>query len=290
MANVVDLSHPITGEAPCSFSLVDSRPKLSFEEGESQGISFITSRLNNLHSNTGTHIDFPGHLPGLGDLSFPSVGEYPVDRFIGKVLILDVSSKLAAIMPFFAESGELQIEPNDGASFLALLQKLEHLEINRSELEERLKLCGSHLDSLRGIIFYCGLSRFWRNRKFYSWEYLYFFNPFLSKDACELVVSNGLSFIGIDALQPEHPIINFGGDEHPLVLNLECREYWYNRLKKIEPFTNHQALLGNDILIYENLKIPQDIANREVEFSGVPLNLHLRGLNDNALVRPYAVL
>ena len=141
--------------------------------------------------------------------------------------------------------------------------------------------------SLKGLLLYTGLSGWWRYEKFESWEYAYFYSPFLTEDACDFLIENKLSFVGIDAFQLEHSIINFNGYELPLVLHEAARKHVAGRLTQIELFNNHFALLGKDILIYENLKIPAEIKNQMVEFSGVPLNMRLEGMNDNALVRPY---
>jgi kynurenine formamidase len=143
---------------------------------------------------------------------------------------------------------------------------------------------------LSGILVYSGVGRYWTYDTFDSWSYAYFYGPFLSREACESVVHGGLSFMGIDAFQLEHPLINFSGDALPLVLSPECREYVNTRLPELSPFPNHQRLLSNDVLIYENLDIPGALGDQTAFFSGVPLNLQLPELTDNALARPYAVL
>jgi kynurenine formamidase len=99
-----------------------------------------------------------------------------------------------------------------------------------------------------------------------------------------------LSFVGVDSFQLEDPIINFNGLELPLALNQSARQFVKERLGSIERFSNHLALLGHDILIYENLRLPPEIRNRLINFHGVPLNMRLEGMNDNALVRPYCTV
>jgi kynurenine formamidase len=283
-----DLSHAITTEESCSFSTIDRRPKIFYEEGESQGLRFISSVCDNLHSNTGTHVVAPGYVPGYRKKYSPSIGSYPIDRFIGSVLVVDCSRKLSAIDKFFDESGKIVIKPTDGKLFIDFLCSISHMEITASEIEEVAECCNCNLNSITGILFYSGLSSFWKYRKFESWEYLYFFSPYLSLEASELIIKHNFSFVGIDALQLENPISNFCGDELPLVLNDECRNYVHDKLQDFKIANNHTILLGNDILIYENLNIPLELINRIVNFSGVPLNFQIEGLNDNSLVRPYA--
>jgi kynurenine formamidase len=285
---IYDLSQAITNEDSCSFTIIDRRPSISYEEGESHGFNFITSCVSNLHSNIATHLDFPGFIPGLRKKFLPSIGEYSVDRFVGRVVVLDFSEKVEVIRHFFDETGKIKIDPKDGKSFMEFLILMSHLEISAIEIEKAMERINCDFTYIKGILIYSGLSSLWQYKKFESWEYLYFFNPYLSQDANEIIIRNNLSFIGIDALQIENPISNFGGDELPLVLNKKCRDYVYEKLRCLKTINNHTALLSNDILIYENLNIASEIVSKEVGFSGVPLNFQIEGLNDNALVRPYA--
>ena len=75
MKTIIDISHPIRSSDPCSFGTSENIPEISYEEGESHGTFFITSRIDNLHSNTCTHIDFPGHLFGLAETFAKSIGK-----------------------------------------------------------------------------------------------------------------------------------------------------------------------------------------------------------------------
>jgi kynurenine formamidase len=286
MKQIIDISHPIQRQ-PCSFGVIDTTPQISFEEGESHGVCFITSRVDNLHSNTCTHIDFPGHLANLGRKFPKSVGMYPIERFVGRAFVADFSHKLAPIEPFFNKDGKLNISPRDDARVPAFLCAVDGLAITKEELTTLLQHAGLSLSSVSGLIIYSGLSSLWRYEKFESWEYAYFYSPFLTEGLCDLIVQSRLSFVGIDAFQLEHPIINFNGHELPLVLNQTAREMVVKKLDEMDMFSNHQALLGNDILVYENLRLPPEVKNRLVLFSGPPLNFRLEGMNDNALVRPY---
>src|SRR5689334_16473214 len=97
VTKLVDLSYPITNRAPCTFATADKVPTVTFEEGDSHGLFFVTSRIDNLYSNAGTQIDLPAHLSGVSSTSTkarplsPTVGDYPIDRFVGQVAVLDFS-------------------------------------------------------------------------------------------------------------------------------------------------------------------------------------------------------
>jgi kynurenine formamidase len=289
MRQIIDLSHPIR-ELPSPIpGTLDNQPNISFEETGAHGYYFITSRIDRLYSNICTHMDFPGHLSSLtSDVSGP-IGKYPVERFIGQVLILDFSYKLDKIKQFFDEQNKLNINPRDQITLTRFLKFLDNLEISSQELEAIVQQCETSLNSVKGILFYTGLSDIWEYQKFESWQYRYFYSPYLSSDASEVIVDSKPSFVGIDALQLEHPIINFRGDELPVVLNNQCRGHIRKKLAKLGEFSNHETLLGNDIVIYENLKIPKKLRNHVVEFAGVPLNFQIQGMDNNALARPYVV-
>jgi kynurenine formamidase len=248
---------------------------------------FITSELNTFQSNICTHIDFPGHLRELDQTGVRTVGEYEIERFVGRAAILDVSHKMDPIRDYFDEKGSLAISPHEGSRMLAFLKALDELELSETDLDDLLTEAGVQLSDVRGVLFACGGTEFWRYASFESWQYVYFFNPFLSDGACKALVDANVSFVGVDAFQLEHPLINFRGDELPLVLNAPCREYVAAKLLEVINPSNHSLLLGNDIVIYENLRIPADLRGWVGKFAGPPLNLQLDGLGDNAPVRPY---
>jgi kynurenine formamidase len=285
-----DLSHPITEQPACSFSVIDTIPKVRFMEGESHGVFFITSKIDNLFSNFCTHIDFPGHISELGSRYYDSIGRYPIERFTGQTVCLDFSHKLNTIREFFDARGYLKIDFNSGEMVKAFLDSLNILEITTVELNDALKKINSNLEGIKGLLIYTGLSKFWKYEINDSWNFIYFFGPFLSAECCDLLISKDISFMGVDALQVEHPIINFRGDEKPIILNPDCRQHVTQKLDDLEKNMVHKKLLGNDILIYENLNIPPELVNSIFTFSGVPLNIQLSGVNDNALARPYGYI
>jgi kynurenine formamidase len=284
---IIDLSHPIIDAPPCSFALADKQPRLTFEEGDSHGTYFVTSSIDHLPSNLCTHIDFPGHLAhSTREEMQRTVGAYDLGRFVGDVVVLDFRHKLSSIATYFDEDGMLTIPSSDGDTMLSFLQALDTLCITDSELIDAVKAASATLSELTGVLFVSGASAVWQYHVFDSWAYRYFYNPFLSEAACAVLTAADISFVGIDAFQLEHPLINFRGDELPIVLHPSCREYVANRLQGTT-FINHTALLGNDVLMYENLRIPPELCGRVLGFSGAPLNLQFPDLTDNALVRPY---
>ena len=287
MEQFIDLSHPITDRPSCTLSLSDTVPKVHFQEREvSKGVLSVTSILQNMGSDVGTHIDLPGQLVDLSGSALV-VGDYAPSRFVGEVLVIDVADKLDAIKPFFNVYGKFTVDAADEETMLAFLQSLERLQITARELDAAAERCGVSLTDLKGVLLFSGLSAYWKYEICESWQELYFFNPYLAVNACQLLADSHLSFVGIDAFHLEDPICNYGGDEAPLVLNPKCREIVAAKLERAARWLNHRLLLENDVLIYENLRIPKQLKNRTVKFSGVPLNIRLKGVTDNALVRPY---
>jgi kynurenine formamidase len=295
MTHLYDLSHPITDSGSCTFSTNDKRPVVTFEEGGSHGVSFVTSRIDNLYSNTATHVDLPGHLVDAGSRGWDTVGQIPVDHFIGDCAILDFSAKCAALGNWFSEDGLFRRDllPR----FDEFISCLPELSISEPELLAAFAQAGREPGDVRGAIIFAGLARFWTGGIFEPWEHAYFYAPYLSDRAAEVITGSGISFVGIDAFRLENPITNFRGDELPLIVNeltLEearsgVRAAVKSALDTLRQRTLHHRLLGEGIVIYENLNIPAALAGKSGTFSGPPLNFQLSGLNDSALTRPYFI-
>lgn len=281
---IVDLSHPIRNQPPCTFTTVDKVPSVYFEEGDSHGDVFITSRIDNLYSNLCTHIDFPGHIPDRTGPDLRTVGEYPIERFVGDVAIVDVSARREALASYFDPNGYLSMDLNDAGRVGDFIESLEDLAIGPDEIESAIR------SDVIGLVLYSGLSRYWAYGIFNSWQYAYFYNLYFTKEACEAIRDRGMSFVGVDAFQLEHPIINFSGDEQMFAKAPKVREFVHHELQRVDSFRNHDVLLSADILIYENLRVPAELAGRTCRWFGPPLNLQLDDLNDNALCRPVAVI
>jgi kynurenine formamidase len=290
---IFDLSHPVTDELPCTFSVADKIPQLSFEEGDSHGTYFVTSRLDNLYSNAGTQIDFPEHLAevaaGRPDLP-PTVGAYPLERFVGPCAIVDFSALMDPLDAWFDDQGLFRRD--QFGAFEDFLDILPTLQITADDLVAAIAACDCVIEDLRGVVFYSGSSKYYRPVRYESWEYRYFYAPFLADDACSMVVDAGLSFVGIDAFQLENPIANYRGDELPLMVNAQARGVALERLahwRDHTEHTNHFRILGSGLLIYESLAVSSEVVGTSGTFSGPPLNLQIPGLNDDAMARPYYI-
>lgn len=88
------------------------------------------------------------------------------------------------------------------------------------------------------VLIRTGWSRFWYEERY--WKF-----PYLSVQAAEFLVELGVSLVGIDTLSIDPP----SGDDA----------------------SAHYALLGNDILIVENLRLDQLLPGRRYHFSFLPL-------------------
>lgn len=89
MTRIVDLTHPVSTETPVH--PLDMRPKLAFIlSHDKDGMA-----LSNLHlsAHTGTHMDAPYHMLADG----ATLGEFPVSRFVGTGVVLDVRGRGPAL-------------------------------------------------------------------------------------------------------------------------------------------------------------------------------------------------
>ena len=89
MTRIVDLTHPVSPETPVH--PLDMRPKLAFIlSHDKDGMA-----LSNMHlsAHTGTHMDAPYHMLADG----ATLGEFPVSRFVGTGVVLDVRGRGPAL-------------------------------------------------------------------------------------------------------------------------------------------------------------------------------------------------
>lgn len=78
-SEIVDLSHQIRNTPPCT--LIQNAENIATAatvHGESVGVVFRTTKVNNLYLNNGTHIDFPGHLNEINNCQ--TIGEYKIEK------------------------------------------------------------------------------------------------------------------------------------------------------------------------------------------------------------------
>jgi kynurenine formamidase len=282
-----DLSHPITPEGSCRFAYENNAPNATFQEGESNGLNFVTSVLSPLASNVGTHMDLAGHIYPPCE-NAPLVGEIPIDRFMGKAPVLDCRLKMKRLGAFFNASGMLKEELTDSAVFTGFVNCFQSLAISLRELVDMVgaKFAEQTGDPIKGVIFLCGNARYWKPGRHLAHQYRYFFNVFLEDDAARWLADQGISFVGIDSFQLEDPIINFRGDEAFVVGDARLRQFLLAKLNGKPLYSNHRTFLNSQIAIYENLNLAEELAGCTGEFVGPPLNIRLPGVNDNALCRP----
>ncbi len=282
---ILDLSHPIRSAATCSFEIIDTVPKISFQEGVAHGGGAISARIDNLVMDSYTHVIFPGSRRHPRE-SGRTVGEYPLESFVGPAVVVDVSDKVARLDRFFTLEGRLDLDPRDEAAGLAFLRALDGLAVTREELAACLERNGLDLSGARGVLFYSGLARHWTYQKLQVWEHRYFFSPFLEPAACRDLAAAGVSFVGIDSLQIDSPWLNLTGQEAPFVLNPQCRRLIAERRAASGPGAL-SALFEKNVVIYLNLNLPSVLAGRVVEFAGPPWNLQIEGATTSSVVRPF---
>ncbi len=279
---ILDLSHPIRSAATCSFEIVDTVPRISFQEGVAQGGGAVSARLDNLVMDSYTHALFPGSRR-----QGRTVGEYPLESFVGPAVVVDVSDKAACLDRFFTAEGRLALDPRDGEAGLAFLDALDGLAVTREELAARLERAGAAAGEARGVLLFSGLARHWTYQKLQVWEHRYFFSPFLAPEACRDLAAAGVSFVGIDSLSLDPPWLNLTGQEVPFVLHPECRRRIAERRDAGRPGAS-ALLLERDVVLYLNLNLPGFLAGRVVEFAGPPWNLQIEGATTSSVVRPFA--
>jgi kynurenine formamidase len=93
MPDVVDLTHRITPGMPV---YPGTEPPVLQQANTVERNGFAETLLR-MYSHTGTHIDAPGHMVA----GAPSLDELPVDRFVGRACVVDVSG---------ATSGSIGVE------------------------------------------------------------------------------------------------------------------------------------------------------------------------------------
>jgi len=107
------------------------------------------------------------------------------------------------------------------------------------------------------VIFRTGRDKYFGTAKYY-------FHPYLSAEGARLLVKMGVSLVGIDALNVD-PTYYGRMDSDPSAKDLpDEEEYGY---------PVHDILLGNDILIVENLCNLDKIKERNGFYSFLPLKL-----------------
>jgi kynurenine formamidase len=277
---IIDLSHELVMNRSCCYSTnPDNTIHPGHYTGQSRGVTFLTTRLDNFYLNYGTHIDFPGHLIGEGKNR--SIGSYELTRFISEAIIVDVRDKLKGINQLIDAKERIKWgNEKDGKN--NLISIIDNMEISLSYFR------GKVTQDLRGksVIFCTGLDRYWKYGVCAPWDYPYFFNPYPSPELAEFLAQSGVSLIGIDALQIESPLINF--EEPPSFLSSKHKKDFKKKLVEIEKNFAHRIFLDRDVCIAENLTQVTKIIGERVLFVIAPLKLGF--VTDNSISRAFALI
>jgi kynurenine formamidase len=185
---VIDLSHEIYNEMP-GWPTHPVFRIYSLKNIEIDGYNIKEILMNTHH---GTHLDLPVHMIKNGK----KLEDYPIDKFIGEGVVINLSHKKA----------KEHITNND----------LENFDIKENYI----------------VMIYTG----WSNKRGWNKDYLYLW-PYLDVKGAEYLKEKKIKLVGIDTLS----IGAFGG-----------------KTAAMDPIDTtsiivHQILLGNDILILEEV-------------------------------------
>lgn len=293
MQKLFDLSHPILEKSPCSFRVDSNSPKFLFVQDDANGCFYINMQVDNLTMNYGTHITFSGALLRnqiVMDKAYykKTITDYNIEDFVGKVLIIDMSQKIKKMFNYFDKSGHFNIELTDINACYNFLKSIDELKITFKDFKCSVSANNLSLsEEIKGILFYTGLSKFWKYEKFESWEYIYFLGLDLTDDLSDFFIKQKLKFVGIDSFQLGNPIINFSSQEKAFVLSSKCQEFIKSKNNSLKHLGTREKLLANQVYIYENLNIPKELINSKMEFFGVPMNIGITDFNCCSIVRPF---
>lgn len=290
---IYDLTREIRSESTCILDK-GTQPRLNNNSAGKQ-TRFITNVIDNLYTNIGTHIDFPGHL-GLNNKRLISL--YDPKYFVGPAIVIDISDKTKVLMNYLNDEGLIDFEklaPTDTHQpdrLQKYFELIDELEITKDEFENKLKEAQLELGENYFILFHTGLDKFWQYRSFEkAWQYSYFINPYFSDSLVSFLVSKKIKGIGIDCLQIENPIINI--PENDVFFSAERTEL-IRRLTIIMANLVHIRLLKNEIILIENLTNLKTILNKKVLFMCFPPKFGIenkekdRRTDDNSFVRAIA--
>jgi arylformamidase len=110
MPHVIDLTHRLAPGMPVYPGTEPPR----FEQANTVERDGFAETLLRMYSHTGTHIDAPGHMVA----GAPFLDELPVDRFVGRACVVDVSAASRGDVP--VDWLERQARLVDGCDFVLL--------------------------------------------------------------------------------------------------------------------------------------------------------------------------
>lgn len=158
-------------------------------------------------AHVGTHIDAGRHFVS----GAPTIDQYPLARFIGPAVILDVRRE--GVVPLTADE---------------------------------LRKCRPSIQPGDMVLLYFGYADRFHDESYHP-------HPYLSNDAADFLVERRISILGVDTITPELP-----GPARPPGFD----------------FPVHTRLLGNDILVIENLGLGlKEVLGRRVTVTAAPFRI-----------------
>jgi len=270
--DIIDLSRELDSTYQISARDIGVKKELNtakmekFDYPTKRGFVFNVSCVT-FPLNLGTHMDFKGHI--VKNKNTKPIGKFPIYDFISEIILFDASNKFQSFfkkMELYIDSKSKTIELfYDNEKFMSLLlNEMSNMEISLSDFKDEMKkqniedkdICG------KAVLIYTGLSDcFVVDEKgtlpFYS---LYYFNPFIDVKLARYLKDNKIKILGIDALQPENPIINISEDPNLSDENKKRIERIVSPLRKE---SLHSILLNEDIPILENLINLQNLIDKK---------------------------
>ena len=159
MAKIIDLSMYIYTGLP----VFEGYPIPIVHEWTNIDRDGYYSNILMLVEHTGTHVDSPAHfIKGA-----PSIDEVPLERFMGKALVVDVSG--------LKEKEEIRVEHIIGA------ERRFNVRVGKGWI----------------VLFYTGYDRFIGSEKWFK-------HPGLGEEASRFLVERGVNAVGIDAPSIDH--------------------------------------------------------------------------------------
>jgi len=287
-SEIVDLTHDIDMRLPCTFTSQNLDPMLAqVIRGQSIGLNFHTTCLDNFYMNYGTHIDFPMHLEDLKEAHKKSIGRYELEKFVAETVVIDVRDKVESFIKEIGgvcKNNSICLLPTD-EFFDKFFVAMNKLALTKSEFCDRVKedIAG------KAVVLYTELSKYWVLSSKNAWDYLYFFNPYITFDLAEYFVEKKVKLVGIDALQIENPIVNF--DESCTATLTEKAKVEINkRLTDVKTNYAHRILLSNKIMLLENMTNVGLIVNKKSLLVAPPLKIVCNNCGDNSVVRAFAIV
>lgn len=122
---------------------------------------------------------------------------------------------------------------------------------NQSEIG--VELLKGKVEEVEAVLLYSGWEHYYDSEKYYH-EF-----PVLTIEACKYLVSNQIRIVGVD--------------------------YFSVDSMNAEEFNVHYELLGNDVILYENLCNLKELVGKKFEFYGFPIQVEADGFPVRAVAK-----